>query len=279
MAVTQYHAPDALCPARRGSGSKHIAMKKISDFRPVFSACAPFGLLRHALVAGAAGLVGAHAGAASVVPDTIAQRAAACTACHGKEGRATNDGYFPRIAGKPAGYLYNQLLNFRERRRTYPLMTYMVSHLSDAYLMEMASYFENLHPPYPPPQPARVSGETLERGRRLIFYGDRSKNVPACIACHGQGLTGVAPTIPGLIGLPRDYLNAQFGAWKNGTRKAAAPDCMAQISSRLTTGDISAATAWLAAQPAPNNMAPLPAPPSRLPLQCGSLPQHQQEPR
>jgi hypothetical protein len=26
------------------------------------------------------------------------------------------DGYYPRIAGKPAGYLYNQLLNFRDGR-------------------------------------------------------------------------------------------------------------------------------------------------------------------
>jgi cytochrome c553 len=30
-----------------------------------------------------------------------------------------------RIAGKPAGYLYNQLLNFRDGRRNYPLMTYI----------------------------------------------------------------------------------------------------------------------------------------------------------
>jgi cytochrome c553 len=38
---------------------------------------------------------------------------AACTLCHGKEGVAGTDGYYPRIAGKPAGYLYQQLLNFR----------------------------------------------------------------------------------------------------------------------------------------------------------------------
>ena len=47
------------------------------------------------------------------VENTMAQRMQACSVCHGKEGRATNAGYFPRIAGKPAGYLYNQLLNFR----------------------------------------------------------------------------------------------------------------------------------------------------------------------
>ena len=47
-------------------------------------------------------------------PDEMAPRMAACMTCHGAEGRATNQGYFPRIAGKPAGYLYNQLVNFRD---------------------------------------------------------------------------------------------------------------------------------------------------------------------
>src|SRR5438045_3752172 len=75
------------------------------------------------------------------VPDTIAQRVLACTACHGKEGRATADGYFPRIAGKPAGYLYHQLLNFREGRRQYALMTQLVDHMSDDYLREIATAF------------------------------------------------------------------------------------------------------------------------------------------
>ena len=36
------------------------------------------------------------------VTDSMAQRMQACVVCHGKEGRATRDGYYPRIAGKPA---------------------------------------------------------------------------------------------------------------------------------------------------------------------------------
>ena len=35
--------------------------------------------------------------------DDMAQRTLACTICHGKEGRAGPDGYYPRIAGNPAG--------------------------------------------------------------------------------------------------------------------------------------------------------------------------------
>lgn len=209
----------------------------------------------------------------STVPDTLAQRLAACTACHGKQGRAGSDGYYPRIAGKPAGYLYNQLVNFREGRRQYPLMIYIVDHLPDSYLHEIADYFAGLHPPYAPLQPVSAPVAVLARGQVLAQSGDQEKKIPACIACHGQALTGVEPTIPGLLGLPRDYVNAQFGAWKNGSRHAAAPDCMALIAQRLSIDDISAASAWLAAQPIP--VATLPASPARgkLPIACGSLPQ------
>jgi len=102
-------------------------------------------------------LVWSGIGAALAAPfeDTIAQRTIACTACHGPQGRAAPDGYYPRLAGKPPGYLYNQLINFRERRRHYGLMTQLLEPLSgpagDAYLMEIAQYFSRLEVPYPQP--------------------------------------------------------------------------------------------------------------------------------
>ncbi|MGV3740916.1 MAG: c-type cytochrome [Burkholderiaceae bacterium] len=213
----------------------------------------------------------AQVAAQATIKDTIAQRAVACVACHTLEGQNTGETYYPRIAGKPSGYLYNQLIHFREGRRTWPLMTYMVDHLSDDYLREMAEYFSQLHPPYPAPQPPNVSAATLERGRTLALNGDPGKNIPACVACHGNNLMGLTPNIPGLIGLPRDYLNAQFGNWKNGTRRAAAPDCMAQIAARISVEEISAVSAWLAAQPVPANAAPASGASVKLPLSCGTV--------
>ena len=73
----------------------------------------------------------AFAAPAATVPAGMASRVLACTTCHGKEGRSTAEGYFPRIAGKPAGYLHNQLLNFRDGRRSYPQMGYLIEHLTD----------------------------------------------------------------------------------------------------------------------------------------------------
>ncbi|MDB5959304.1 MAG: cytochrome [Massilia sp.] len=207
----------------------------------------------------------------AVLPDTIEQRVLACTSCHAKA--SAPDPFFPRISGKPAGYLYNQLINFKEGRRQYPLMIYMVDHLPEAYLKEIAEYYSAQHLPTPPVQPSNVNPAVLERGRLLVLEGDKALQVPACIACHGERLTGVKPAIAGLAGLPRDYINAQFGNWRNKTRRALAPDCMGVIANRLSLADVAAVSSWIAQRPLPADMAPADAVRRPLPLACGSAPE------
>ncbi|MCC2972288.1 c-type cytochrome [Massilia sp. IC2-476] len=232
---------------------------------------------RRTLFVGLTLAAGALHAAPQTVPDTLAQRLVACTSCHARvdaRGNPVNDSYFPRIAGKPAGYLYNQLLNFREGRRQYPLMTYLVDHLPDPYLREIAGYYAALPPAAHAPETTNAAPQVLERGRQLVMNGDSARKVPACVACHGQRLTGVEPGIPGLLGLPRDYVNAQFGAWRNKARRAHAPDCMAEVTARLSLEDVNAVSSWLAAQPVPADPRPAAAIARPLPLACGSAPEH-----
>ncbi len=89
-------------------------------------------------------------------------------------------------------------------------------------------------------------------------------------------MTGVAPFIPGLLGLSRDYVNSQLGAWQTGQRRAQAPDCMAQVARQLSVEDVSAVSAWLASQPVPAQGRPATALAMRLPLPCGGVPQQLQ---
>ncbi len=214
-------------------------------------------LLAAALLCAAA-TAGAQAPTPRPFEDSMAQRSLACTHCHGAQGRAAPDGYYPRLAGKPAGYLYNQLLHFRDGRRHYGLMTQMLEPLTDAYLYEMALHFAALDLPYPEPLPAVGSRALVERGRVLVMQGDGARQLPACVQCHGPRMTGVLPNVPGLLGLPRDYLNAQLGAWKAGKRRAHAPDCMAQVVERMTPEDIEAVSSWLASQRVPADSKPAP---------------------
>jgi cytochrome c553 len=226
-------------------------------------------------VAGLLLAVQGMAGAATpaTVPDTIEQRVAACIACHGREGATTNAGYFPRLAGKPAGYLFNQLVSFRDGRRFNSDMAYMVQHLSDAYLREMAEYFAGLQLPYPPISPTSdATPEQLRRGRQLVREGDAARGIPACVQCHGAALTGVQPAIPGLLGLPRLYVSSQLGAWLTSERHALPPDCMADIGRRMSTADINAVASWLAVQPMPADTKPAASLPAPLPVTCGGMP-------
>lgn len=211
--------------------------------------------------------------AAAPLEDSMAQRTLACTACHGEQGRAGPDGYYPRLAGKPAAYLYNQLQNFRTDRRHYPLMAGLLDNLSDAYLRDVANYFSALSLPYPAPLPSTASAAELQRGRQLALEGEPKRGLPACTQCHGQALTGTNPATPGLLGLPADYLNAQLGGWQTGQRHAIAPDCMTKVVQQLSDSDINAVSRWLAAQPVPANAHAVdrkPADADKPSLICGS---------
>ncbi|ARP84973.1 cytochrome C [Bordetella genomosp. 9] len=230
------------------------------------------GCVAAVLIMVAAGAVRAQdAAGVPLEPGTMPARLAACTACHGEQGRAGPDGYYPRLAGKPRDYLFHQLQNFRDGRRQYRPMTNLLRHLPDDYLLEIAAWFAGQHPPYPPPAPADASPATLARGRLLTTAGDPARGVPACAACHGAALNGLAPAIPGLLGLPRDYLLAQLGSWRNGTRAAAAPDCMADVARQLSPEDIGAVAAWLSSQPVPQPYQPEPAGALQPPVACGGV--------
>nr|WP_083794856.1 c-type cytochrome [Bradyrhizobium sp. ORS 278] len=205
-------------------------------------------------------------------PDTMAARVEACTPCHGNKGEGTSDIYFPRLAGKPSGYLYNQLLAFRTGRRKYPPMNYLLEFLPNDYLQDMADYFAGQRPPLPQPAATAVSDEILRRGEVLVTGGDAASQIPACASCHGLQLTGMEPGIPGLLGLRPNYVSAQLGAWRYGTRTAKSPDCMQRVAAKLTEADVTAVAAYLATLPASENAAPLPKGIYVLPFACGSAP-------
>jgi cytochrome c553 len=205
------------------------------------------------MVSGFAG--GAVAAAQHKVPDTMAERMKPCTICHGTEDKAGRDAYYPRIAGKPKGYLFNQLRNFRDGRRYYRPMALLLATASDQYLLEMADYFATLKQPYPAPERIALSPGETRLAEKLIHQGDAARKIPACVECHGKQLMGTGPFIPGLLGLPRVYLIAQLGAWKSGgVIRGQTPDCMSDIAKQLTHDEINAVAAWLAARPADGSM-------------------------
>ena len=209
----------------------------------------------------------------TATPDNIETRVLACTPCHGLRGQGTQDDYFPRLAGKPAGYLYNQLIEFRDGRRHYAPMNYLLEYQNDGYLRAMADYFASQDPPYLPRRGGTTDRALLARGRSLATQGDAARAIPACASCHNPGFTGLEPGIPALVGLRPNYISAQLGAWRYGTRTAKVPDCMQLVAARLSEDDVTALAAWLSSLPAPAKPTPLPQGSLVTPFLCGSEPQ------
>ena len=202
--------------------------------------------------------------------DSMEARVQGCVTCHGQEGQGTKSGYFPRIAGKPAGYLYNQLVAFRDGTRKYAPMNYLVAYLPDAYLKEMAQHYAKLRPAFAPKEPSTAEAATIDRGKTLVAVGDASKQLPACASCHGAGLTGMEPGVPGLVGLRPAYIVAQLTRWRVGERRAADPDCMKRIATRLSESDVAAVAAYMSLQDPPADSSPESTDLVRMPFACGS---------
>lgn len=203
-------------------------------------------------------------------------RLKACAACHGEQGHSDSELYYPSIAGKPAGYVYQQLLNFRYSRRHNDVMQLMLTNLGDEYLHDMASYYAAqpiTRIPSLTHHTQPLTAQQTRRAQHLVEHGDKQRNLPSCVACHGAGLTGAAPTIPGLLGLPEAYIQSQLGAWRVGSRNALSPDCMQTVARTLTPDEIAMIAAWLASQPIPAHYRPTASVPAKLPLACGAVKQ------
>jgi cytochrome c553 len=232
-------------------------------------------LLSHCLVVAGIALSCAAQAQNEAIPafktvDSMEARVQGCVTCHGQSGQGTNVSYFPRIAGKPAGYLYNQLVAFRDGTRRYAPMNYLLAYLPDAYLRDMAEHFAKQTPAYVQHDAGVVQPGLLARGQAIVTQGDKEKTVPACIACHGEKLAGMEPGIPGLVGLRPAYIAAQLTRWRVGERRAIEPDCMKRVASHLTDRDIAAVAAWLGQQTPSQGAAPESSNLVRMPFACGS---------
>jgi cytochrome c553 len=152
-------------------------------------------------------------------------KAAACTACHGPNGNSTTPQY-PILAGQTARYIYLQLRDFKEGRRTEPAMQPFVAPLERQDMFDIAAFYAAQKPRAADfkPDPAKV-----ERGRR-------KSEETLCTMCHLGGLKG-QNEIPRVAGQHHAYVVKQLLDFKNGRRTNDAGN-MASVSRTLSDQDI-----------------------------------------
>ena len=120
------------------------------------------------------------------------------------------------LAGQGQKYLEKQLRDFKSGERPSLIMQPQAVLLSDEDIANVAAYFAAQTPP-----PAATEGagenpeELLALGEALYRGGDLSKNIPACMACHGPTGTGIEPAaFPRVSGQHAKYTRTQLDAFK-----------------------------------------------------------------
>ena len=156
-----------------------------------------------------------------------------CAACHGPDGNSSQ-GIYPSLAGQTARYIYLQLKDFNEGRRTDSLMTPVAKTLTRDDMLGVAAYFaaQELRPIDFQADPDRVA------------KGSAKAAVTLCTMCHGTGFRG-QNEIPRVAGQQHDYIVKQLKDFKEGRRTNDAGN-MASVSKTLSDDDIENLAQYLA---------------------------------
>jgi cytochrome c553 len=152
-------------------------------------------------------------------------KAQVCVACHGPMGNSTNPDY-PILAGQTARYLYLELKDFKEGRRSDPRMSPMAANLSREDMQDLADYFaaQKLVS-----VPFKADSASIEAGRK------KSAEV-LCTMCHLGGFSG-QNEIPRVAGQLYPYIVKQLQDFRSHTRTNDAGN-MASVTRNLTDEDI-----------------------------------------
>ena len=170
-----------------------------------------------------------------------ATKSAVCSSCHGPNGNSTNPEW-PRLAGQSAVYIAEQLRLFRTGVRNNPIMKPLAATLSDQDISDLAVYYQG----------QTVTGLEADpsywkAGESLYRRGDKARNIPACIACHGPvGRGNIVGGYPALRAQESVYVVKQLNDYASGARYTGTnvttvdPNSvmMFTIAKRLTPEDI-----------------------------------------
>jgi cytochrome c553 len=172
-------------------------------------------------------LLALPAASAANTQDVEAGRAKAqpCAACHGADGNSPTP-EVPSLAGQSWRYLYIQLRDFQEGRRSNPLMSPMAKPLSREDMMAIANFYAA--------QPLKPRPFAVDEAKARL--GKAKADETLCAMCHLGAFKG-QNEIPRVAGQNYQYIVAQLKAFKERTRTNDAGN-MTSVARTLSDADI-----------------------------------------
>ena len=153
------------------------------------------------------------------------KKAAACIACHGPGGNSTQPLY-PILAGQTARYIYLQLKDFKEGRRSDPQMQPFVANLAPQDMHDLAAYFAAQNP----------RGTQFKPDPKRAAKGEAKARETLCTMCHLGGLKG-QNEIPRVAGQQYEYTVKQLKDFK-AVRRTNDAGNMTSVAKTLSDSDI-----------------------------------------
>ena len=153
------------------------------------------------------------------------EKAQVCFGCHGPNGNSQSPDY-PILAGQSWRYIYTELKDFKEGRRTDPHVAPMLANLSREDMIELGNFFaaQKQAPIKFTADPAKVDA------------GRKTSDAVLCPMCHLGGFVG-QNEIPRVAGQWPQYIRKQLEDFKAKRRTNDAGN-MTSVAHTLSDADI-----------------------------------------
>jgi len=152
-------------------------------------------------------------------------KAGSCIGCHGPNGNSTMPG-IPSLAAQNSRYIYLQLRDFQEGRRSNDMMTPMVAGLSKDDMREIADYYSK----------QKLTSKGFKADPDKAQLGKAKADETLCAMCHLGEFVG-QNEIPKVAGQNYDYVVKSLTDFKAKNRTNDAGN-MTSVAGTLSAADI-----------------------------------------
>jgi len=158
-------------------------------------------------------------------PEAGKEKSRTCAACHGPNGNSVIP-LNPNLAGQTWRYIYLQLRDFKEGRRSDPQMTPMAKDLSRDDMIALGNWFAAQKPAI----------NQFKADSAKVAAGIKVADAVLCAMCHLGGFSG-QNEIPRVAGQKYEYVVKQLQDFKNRRRTNDAGN-MTSVAGTLSDQDI-----------------------------------------
>lgn len=182
-------------------------------------------------------LLAPPAAQAQAVP--LAERLQLCAGCHNPDGNSTIPEN-PNLSGLDAGYMVQQLLDFKTGARKSPVMSGIIPMVDEKEFAALADFFSKQKP-----KPGgKVDAKLAAQGKEIYDEGIVGSAVPACSGCHNEDGSGTEK-YPRIAGQHATYVVQQLVNFKSGERANDVKAVMRAVAKRMNEKEIRAVAEYV----------------------------------